>query len=180
MQTDYSFAICTSLNFPLRRVLVCPSVGVPFFINKRHKERHVTTWLWKVPRVDSADEREMTGEHCLKVTPGDSLSDVRETAGSILSDSVFDRLLFWQWLQCTKCWVGKRIMAEGHHLPMAGERRESEELRSWNTGEVRLGKSLKKPTCTYLCKHQKLHPGDHMFGMNGEWIIVHVYRYGFS
>lgn len=28
-----------------------------------------------------ADEQEMTGEHCLKVTPGDSLSDVRETAG---------------------------------------------------------------------------------------------------
>lgn len=51
--------------------------------------------MWKAPQVDSADELEMTGEHCLKVTPGDSLSDVKETAGSILSDLVFDGLLFW-------------------------------------------------------------------------------------
>lgn len=46
-------------------------------------------------------------------------------------------------------------------------------------GEVKLGKSLKKQTCTYLCKHQKLYPDDRMFGMNGEW-IVHLYRNGFS
>lgn len=47
-------------------------------------------------------------------------------------------------------------------------------------GEVKLGKSLKKQTCTYLCKDQKLYPDDHMFGMNGEWIVVHLYRCGFS
>lgn len=69
-------------------------------------------------------------------------------------------------------------MAEGHHLPMAGERWESEELRRC-TWERLNQKISQKQTCTYLCKHQKLYPDDRMFGMNGEW-IVHLYRYGFS
>lgn len=41
-------------------------------------------------------------------------------------------------------------------------------------GEVKLGKSLKKQTCTYLCKHQKLYPDDRMFGMNGSGLYISI------
>lgn len=104
---------------------------------------------------------------CLKVTPGDSLSDARETAGSILSDLVFDSLLFWQWLQCTKCWIGKRITAEGHHLPTAGERKASEELPRWNMrGWIR--KHSQKANLYLTYKHQKLYLDYCVLGMNEE------------
>lgn len=126
---------------------------------------------------------------CLKGTPGDSLSDVKGTAGSILSDLVFDGLLFWQWLQCTKCWIGRRIQLKGTGCQWQGEdghpRSSGDEI--W---EVEIRKTSPKAGLHLICKcrtftlmivfqewMKRLTDNASLFRCSFSWELMHSHRY---
>lgn len=145
------------------------SCGVLLFpeIKGTRKEMWIPDSVKSIPTGFCRWARNDRWTRCLKGTPGDSLSDVKGTAGSIFSDLIFDRLLFWQGLQCTKCWIGRRIQLKGTGCQW--QRKDGHPRSSGDEiWEVEIRKTSQKAGLYLICKCQNLHLDDSVSGMNEE------------